>query len=112
MKMYILIPDEVATGVATGKIMAHVAHNASIIVYEHKGEQRIEEWYLDMTKIVVRTPWTIEELKEFVDNMRIRKQIPTAMISDNIMGTELCAAVGPMTAYEADQLKLSELKLF
>ena len=111
MKMYILIPDEVATSVATGKIMAHVAHNASIIVYEHKGEQRIEEWYLEMTKIVVRTPWTIDELKEFVDNMRINK-IPKAMISDNIMGTELCAAVGPITAEEADRFKLSELKLF
>ena len=111
MKMYILIPDEVATGVAIGKIMAHVAHNASIIVYEHKGEQRIEDWYLDMTKIVVRTPWTISELKEFVDNMRIKK-IPAAMISDNIMGTELCAAVGPLTDEESDRFKLSELKLF
>lgn len=111
MKMYILIPDEVAISVAIGKIMAHVAHNASIIVYEHKGEERIEEWYGDMTKIVVRTPWTISELKEFVDNMR-RGKIPAAMISDNIMGTELCAAVGPVTAYEADNLKLSGLKLF
>jgi peptidyl-tRNA hydrolase len=112
--MYILIPDEVATGVATGKIMAHVAHNASIIVYEHKGEKRIEDWYLEMTKIVVRTPWTLDELREFVDNMRIRRlnKIPTAMITDNIMGTELCAAVGPMTEYEAENLKLNELKLY
>ena len=111
MKMYILIPDEVATGVAIGKIMAHVAHNASIIVYEHKGEDRIEDWYLEMTKIVVRTPWNISELREFIDNMRIR-QFPAAMISDNIMGTELCAAVGPMTDDEADYFKLSELNLF
>ena len=111
MKMYILIPDEVATSVATGKIMAHVAHNASIIVYEHKGEHRIEEWYRDMTKIVVRTPWTISELREFVDNMRIR-EFPAAMIEDNMMGTELCAAVGPFTDEEADYFKLNELKLF
>lgn len=111
MKMYILIPDEIATSVAIGKIMAHVAHNASIIVYEHKGEQRIEDWYLEMTKIVVRTPLTIDELREFVDNMRNRS-IPAAMISDNIMGTELCAAVGPMTAEEAEYLHLDRLKLF
>lgn len=111
MKMYILIPDEVATNVAIGKIMAHVAHNASIIVYEHKGEQRIEDWYLDMTKIVVRTPWTVAELREYVDNMRIKK-IPVAMISDNIMGTELCLAVGPVTDQEAEYLKLNELKLY
>lgn len=111
MKMYILIPDEVATGVAIGKIMAHVAHNASIIVYEHKGEERIENWYLEMTKIVVRTPWTVSELKEFVDNMRMR-EFPAAMISDNIMGTELCAAVGPFSAEEAEYFNLDKLKLY
>lgn len=111
MKMYILIPDEVATGVAIGKIMAHVAHNASIIVYEHKGEDRIEDWYLEMTKIVVRTPWTVSELREFVDNMRLRG-FPAAMISDNIMGTELCAAVGPFSDEEAEYFNLNKLKLY
>jgi len=111
MKMYILIPDEVASAVPIGKIVAHAAHNASIITYEHKGEPALEEWYLEMTKIVVRTPWTISELREFVDSMRLRG-FYAACISDNLMGTELCAAVGPMSDEQAEFFHLNELKLY
>jgi len=112
LKLYIMIPDEVATSLPTGKIMAHAAHNAAIITFEHKGEQRVNEWYYTaMTKIVVRVPWTIPELKEFVNSMHMR-EYPAAMITDNIVNTEVCAAVGPFTDEEAEYFKLNELKLF
>jgi len=112
LKLYIMIPDEVTTSLPTGKIIAHAAHNAAIITYEHKGEQRVDEWYhTAMTKIVVRVPWTIAELKEFVNNMRLR-EFPAAMIEDNIIGTEVCAAIGPFTEEEAKYLNLSKLKLY
>ena len=112
LKLYIMVPDEVASSLPTGKIMAHAAHNAAIITYEHKGEQRVDEWFhTAMTKIVVRVPWTVSELKEFVNNMRLRN-FPAAMITDNLIGSEVCAAIGPFTEEEATYLTLNELKLF
>jgi len=112
LKLYIMIPDEIACQYPVGKIIAHAAHNAAIITYEHKGMQRVDEWYLTaMTKIVVRVPWTISELKELVNSMHLR-HYPAAMIEDNTVGTELCAAIGPFSDEEAEYFKFNELKLF
>ena len=112
LKLYIMVPDEVASSLPTGKIMAHAAHNAGVVIYEHKGEQRLDEWYhTAMTKIVVRVPWTVNELKELVQNMRAR-EYPAAMITDNLVGSELCAAIGPLTDEESEYFGFSGLKLF
>lgn len=112
LKLYIMVPDEVASSLPTGKIMAHAAHNAAIITYEHKGEQRVDEWFhTAMTKIVVRVPWTVDELKAFVNDMRMR-EFPAAMITDNLVNSEICAAIGPFTEEESKYFNLDKLKLF
>ena len=112
LKLYIMIPDESVRKLPLGKIIAHAAHNAAIITHEHKGNQRVDEWfYTSMTKVVVRVPWTVSELKELVDSMRMR-EYPAAMIEDNQLGSEVCAAVGPFTNEEAEYFKFNELKLF
>jgi peptidyl-tRNA hydrolase len=111
LKLYIMVPDEMSCKLPTGKIMAHAAHNAAIITYEHKGMQRVDEWYHSaMTKIVVRVPWTVSELKEIVNDMRLRGY-PAAMIEDNQVGTEICAAIGPFSDEEAEYFHFNELKL-
>ena len=112
LKLYIMIPDESIRKLPLGKIIAHAAHNAAIITHEHKGEQRVDEWfYRSMTKVVVRVPWTVSELKELVDSMRNR-EYPAAMIEDNQLGSEVCAAIGPFTEKEAIFFNFNLLKLF
>lgn len=112
LKLYIMIPDEIASALPTGKIMAHAAHNAAIITYEHKGEQRVDEWFhTSMTKIVVRVPWSVEELKAVVRDMQLR-EYPAAMITDNLIVGEVCAAIGPFTEEESKYFHLDELKLY
>lgn len=112
LKMYIMVPDEIAATQPVGKIMAHAAHNASIITWEHKGSQRVDEWYFtSMTKIVVRVPWNLEELRDLVQNMRERNY-PAAMIDDNQIGTALCAALGPFNDEEAEYFKFTGLRLY
>lgn len=112
LKLYIMVPDEVASSLPVGKIIAHAAHNAGIIIYDHKGEQRVDEWFnKSMTKIVVRVPWSIKGLKSVVQSMRVLRY-PTAMITDNIIGSEVCAAIGPFSEEESEFFKFNELKLF
>lgn len=108
--MYIIVPEESIRKYSMGKIMAHAAHNAGIIIWRHKGEEILDNWFINkMTKVVLKTSQTIKELLD--DMTKLYGQYFVSMITDIHDEEPICAAIGPINQGEANFLGFDKLKL-
>lgn len=115
LKLYILVRDDL--DVSIGKLMVHVGHICTKIVYYYSRNRFIEVWMDDFHRIIILKVKNLDELKKYYYRWWDKHNRSSVMIEDAGFyevpkGTILMCGIGPIFENEAKNLGLKKLRLF
>lgn len=115
MKLYILIRSDL--DVSVGKLMVHVGHICTQIVYNYSTNRFIKTWFDDFHRIIILSVKNLDELTKYYYKWWAKPNRSSVMIKDAGFyevpkGTILMCGIGPIFENEAKELGLNKLSLY